>query len=90
VYNLLLKYVYELDVPALFPVIGVPDTLTRAGVPDVRARTARFDDCVWRFCTLLRDTTSRLVPLVERVGVIEREETLRVPTPRDVTFLVRD
>ena len=87
VYKLLAKYEYDVDEDARAPGITAPAVLTRDGVPVVRARTARLLDVV-RFAALLRADTPRVDVFVVRVGVIERDETLRVPTPRDVAVFV--
>lgn len=81
---------YEFDVLARPPAITEPVALTREGVLDVRARTARL--FVVRFVVVLpRDVTLRVVVPVERVarvGVNERDETVRfAPVPRDKVVL---
>ena len=85
VYNLLLKYEYVVEV-ARDPAITEPVALTREGVLDVRARTARL--FVARFDTiLLRDATPRVAVPGVRVDT-ERDATLRfAPVPRDTVAL---
>ena len=91
VYNLLLKYEYDVDVDARDPAIMEPVALTRDGVDDVRARTARLFVERLTAPDLLRDTTPRdevKVPDVVRVAAVPREETARfVPVPRDIVVL---
>lgn len=86
-YNLLLRYVYEVEVDARVPAITEPVALTREGVFDVRARTARL--FVVRFvAALLRDTTPRVDVAVVRVGVVRDETVLFAPVPRDTVVRV--
>lgn len=79
VYNLLAKYEYVVVEPTREPAdITLPVALTREGVEDVRARTVRFADVVLLLVVWEREVTPREDTFVERVGVIPREETVRV------------
>lgn len=75
VYNLLDKYEYVVVALARPADITVPVALTREGVADVRARTARFVAVVR---LVPRDVTLRVVAPVERVEDTPREDTTRL------------
>jgi hypothetical protein len=85
-YNLLVKYAYVV-VPARVPAIGVFATLKRAGVPVVRARTARLSE-LREDAVCARDVTLRDA-FVVRDDVFARDATERDAVPRETVVVGR-
>jgi len=87
VYNLFVKYVT--DELERLPAITDPTALTRDGVAELRARTARFDVVrldVERFVAPARDVTLREELLAELEGVATaRDLTALLAVARDLT-----
>ena len=89
VYKLLAKYAYDVEVLARFPAITELFALTRDGVEDVLARTARSERALfalWFLAVTPRDVVAvAVVVFVPRTAPPLRELTVRFDaTPRDV------